>query len=311
MKRLCSIILTLSFLFLTSSLLGCSSEPILLNVNQEFTINDTLEHANDKNAKVILLFGQSNATGCSSKTYYESSYPDQFEIICDTISKVNIIFITENGGNSSQNSFVPCSFDCGCAAGYFGPEVGIAYQYEKAYPDDEIFIIKYSYGGTTLDNQWLNGSHERGELYSAAMSFSLSALSYLSEIGYKIDLQGICWMQGENDSCNIKYARNYQNNTIKLIDYLRCDLAEYSENIPFIDAKIADITAWPFHDKINNAKTQNAAEMNYVFILDTVDMGLTTNKEPYDTPDIAHYDSESMLHLGIGFGDELLRQNED
>ena len=45
-------------------LLGCSNKNInTLNLDFNFTINDNLDDGNGENVKVILLAGQSNATG--------------------------------------------------------------------------------------------------------------------------------------------------------------------------------------------------------------------------------------------------------
>jgi hypothetical protein len=40
-------------------------------------------------------------------------------------------------------------------------------------------------------------------------------------------------------------------------------------------------------------------------------MGLTTFNEPYENPDLGHYDALSELELGRAFGKEILKMYEN
>ena len=42
-------------------------------------------------------------------------------------------------------------------------------------------------------------------------------------------------------------------------------------------------------------------------IIDTISEGLTTSKEPYEQPDIAHYDSLSQIKLGHLFAEAIMK----
>ncbi len=310
MKKPITLFLAVLSIFTLFSLPGCkenqgSDADFLMNLQTEFTVNDTLPAVTDKTAHIVLLYGQSNATGVSSAEIYRNNHPTDYAETESAIGNVYINFLTENGNNTSNNTFVPCSFSCGAAANYYGPEVGIAACYAENCPEEDVFIIKYSFGGTTLDDQWLDGNGKRGRLYDAAVSFTLSSLSYLQNIGYSVQIDGICWMQGESDACSLNTAQMYKENTKKLISFFRQDLSEYGDTVPFIDAQISEV--WTYENIVNNAKEKTADAMNNVYYLKTQPLGLSTGKEPSENPDIAHYDSESMITLGKAFGEELLK----
>ena len=58
--------------------------------------------------------------------------------------------------------------------------------------------------------------------------------------------------------------------------------------------------------EINAAKVEFAklSPLNHYF--PTIENGLTTLYEPYENPDLGHYDALSMLKLGHLFGENLI-----
>lgn len=301
------------FALLTALLLvfsvGCGKDDGVsgLGATKSFTVKDTLETVENKTAKVVLLYGQSNATGVASNEYLKQNDFEAFSVASSGYDSVKINFITENGGNSSGGKFVPCKLGQAANANYFGPEVGIADILSKTYANETVFIIKYSWGGTVLDFQWLNGNYGKGELYEAANSFTVTSLEYLKKKGYKPIIEAVCWMQGESDSISDDMANKYYKNTEKLVGYLKADLKGYTDgDFKFIDAGIAEIDAWVKHDAVNTAKKNYAETHENCYYFSTAEMGLTTLNEPAGKPDIAHYDSTSMLKLGRKFGEFIV-----
>ena len=69
----------------------------------------------------------------------------------------------------------------------------------------------------------------------------------------------------------------------------------------FVDAGIAEIDIWPEHNDVNKAKEKLASGNDYNKYFSTSSMGLATNLEPVEGPDLAHYDSISMIKLGQKF----------
>ena len=297
MKKLIALFI---FIVFSICLTACKSKNNL-NAKQDFSVEDTLEEVDNTTAKVILLYGQSNATGVSSNDYLSINDPDIYSKASNGYN-ILINYITENGGNSSNDRFVNVKLGQGANNTYFGPEIGIADYLTSHNKDENVFIIKYSWGGSILYNQWFDSKHNRGELYNASLNFTLTSLNYLKSKGYNVEIEAICWMQGESDAVYKRYARHYYKNTVKLIEYYREDLKDYyKDNLLFIDAGITEIEIWKNYSIINDAKRRasNLNEFNIFF--STTEMNLTTNKEPENLPDLAHFDSISMLKLGRKF----------
>lgn len=301
----------LLFFVLTSiALTGCRRN---FKIRSDFSYNDpkvkivdNLPKVQNKVAHIAFLYGQSNADGVSYDQYLKTNDLEKFNEYANGYENVLINFVNDGGNNSSKEEFKKASLGCGCATYTYGPEIGMAEMMSKAYPDDQSFIIKWTWGGTSLKNQWLDGKRGRGELYNSAMDFTLKCLAYLENRGYTLSLDGICWMQGESDSWDTNWEV-YYNNTNAFVSYLRHDLKEYSENIKFIDAGInEEDNVWPNPKAINKAKQEFAKISDLNIYLDTPSMGLTTKNEPEDNPDRAHYDSMSMVKLGQAFGTALL-----
>ena len=294
MKILLIIILLLSILSLSS----CKKKELLGAVTT-FSINDNLSDGKGEKVRVILLYGQSNATGCSSIKYLQEKDNETYASANNGIDNVYINYCCENGSNSSNNEFKICALGCGASSEHFGPEVGIGLTYQEK--GLKCYIIKYSWGGSVLDYQWMNGKYKRGELYEAAINFTKTSLDYLISKNYDIQIDAICWMQGESDS-NFNLSDRYYKNTKEFVRFLRHDLSSYQKEIDFIDAGISDSPYWTMYKKINNAKIKFSNEDDHNYYFDTIDAGLHYDQEPIDGPDIAHFDSESEILLGKLFG---------
>ena len=268
-------------------------------------IKDTLPSVRNKTAHIVMLYGQSNADGVSYNEYLKRNDIDKFNEYAAGYDNVYINYFNDGGAASSDFAFKKITLGCGCANFTFGPEMGIAEKMSKAYPYEQTFIIKWTWGGTALHNQWLDGDRERGDLYNPAMDFTIKCLNYLGSCGYTLSIEGICWMQGESDAFRADWGV-YYNDTFAYVSYLRHDLKSVSESIKFIDAGINEEAGVWFHpEPVNYAKREFAAESDLNIYIDTNALGLTTKNEPEDNPDRAHYDSLSMVKLGQAFGDAL------
>ena len=302
MKKIAIIMVLLSLLFFASS---CSKD-YQLGAITNFSVKDTLSEGNNEKIRVIILYGQSNATGCTNNIYLQEKAPDVYEKASNGIDGIYINHFCENGGNFSNNEFVICSLGEGATKNHFGPEIGIALSYQEAGLN--CFIIKYSWGGSILDNQWMNGKYGRGEMYEAAINFTKASLNYLISKGYDYEIDGICWMQGESDA-NPTLSKRYYTNTKNFVKFLRRDLSYYQKTIDFIDAGISDSPYWTQHERVNNAKLKFSNEDEHNYYFDTIDAGLHYNQEPVEGPDMAHYDSESEILLGKLFASVAIYQD--
>lgn len=266
-----------------------------------------LEDGNGKEAKVIILAGQSNCTGCSIISYLkDQSSEEDFARYEKGYTNIKINFNIDNHRNCSEGEFRKTDLMCGSYDEEFGPEVGIADYLSSAMPDEEFYILKFSMSGYSLNYHWL-WNYQRGEIYDAEMLFFKNALDYLKNMNYKVSLDAFCWMQGESDTNEYKGARYYQNQ-VNFISFLREDLKEYTNprGLYFIDAGISDSPfCLPTYPEVNDAKERisHLSPLNLYF--STIDNGLTTMNEPYDNPDLGHYDALSEIKLGLLFGEKI------
>ena len=266
-----------------------------------FIIKDTLPDGNNKCATVILLGGQSNASGCSLDEYLRKNVSkEKYEQYQNGYDNVYINYLS--GLNLSQE-FVKCSTLQGELEGSFGPELGLAEKLNEMYPDEMFFIIKCAWGGTDLFSQWLSpsSSGKVGKLYKQFVAFVETSIKYLISKNYDIKIKGMCWMQGESDSFMVDAASNYGVHLENLINDLRKKFSKYSpdEGFAFVDAYIAANPAyWVYYELVNKGKLEVSKKSHNNVLVDTISNGLVCNNEPENNPDMAHYDSLSQIKLG-------------
>lgn len=276
--------------------------------NITFTINDTLPDGNGKEAVVILLGGQSNASGCSLDEYLKRNVSEEkYAQYQSGFDNVYINFLS--GANMSQ-AFVKCTSFQGELAGGFGPELGLAEKLNELYPDKTFFIIKCAWGGTNLFEQWLSpsSSGRTGTLYRHFVAYVNTSLEYLKSKNYDVKIEGMCWMQGESDSFSVEASTGYAEHLYNFIADIRKEFADYAaeDGIAFVDAYIAASPAyWVYYEAVNRGKFEVATQSSLNALVDTIAAGLTCSAEPEGTPDMAHYDSMSEIKLGHLFGEQL------
>lgn len=308
------VIVIILFIYLMFVISGISSllpnaQNNNLNVIKNFEIQDNLTNGNGKTANVIILAGQSNADGVALNTYLQKNVSQQeYQKYQNGFDNVYINYFTSNGVNYS-NGFVKTAIAQGHNKNYFGPELGIADKLNSLYPNQTFFIIKYSWGATNLCNQWRSPSSigVTGEVYTAFKNFVNTSINYLISKNYNVKIKAMCWMQGESDSFNIQTAIKYKYYLQNLISDVRAEFNNHKADggIKFIDAFIANTDIWKCHNIINGCKllVDKKSKLNYC--VDTISNGLTCLNEPYESPDICHYDSLSTLKLGHLFAEYI------
>ena len=302
-------------------LLGCggpaaTEEPVdttaWLNMGLDYPVMDCLPDGQGQKVRVILLLGQSNATGCSLTSYLQQAVTaEKYAEFEAGYSNVQINLCLDDHKYTTQGGFVPTGLDCGAGQGYFGPELGMAEILSKAYPEEQIFILKYTMSGYSLHHHWLCAG-QRGSIYEACMAFVQTYLDDLASKNYAPKVSAVCWMQGESDTTDFK-ASHYLANQTAFAAYLRQDLQKFAADggIYFIDAGISSSPyCLPAYPAINEAKEQFAALSPLNLYFSTIDAGFTTLYEPESNPDLGHYDAWCELELGRMFGRSIL-QAED
>lgn len=290
MKKL----LTFFLPIISLSLVGCKNEyKHLMNMGD---------------ANVILIFGQSNASGNSPWEYLETKNNEVYNTFK---AGTDNVLVSWNVVHNKNKYFEPCRFGMADHTAFFGPEIGIADVFRKE--STTTYIIKYALGGSNLNEQWLNKNAERGDLYNSSIDWVNKKIKYLKRNNVTPHIKGIFWMQGESDSFEGSYDK-YENNLRHLINYYREDLKPYyDETLPFVDAYISNKTVWWQADEINRQKqvVADSDPNNYVIKTNGEDanaLDLNVKSASSEGDDGAHYDSVSEVLLGQTIA-EIIRNN--
>lgn len=149
MKNIARILLLLPLLFLNS----CSNDTFQdLTYDSRFVINTEVKNVGGQIANVIILLGQSNASGISRcSCLQERSLETYSEVNCG-YDDVMINYYVDSGINCS-NGFVKTKLGQGMNQDYFGPEIGIAKTLQNEHAGKRFFIIKYSKSGSSLKKE--------------------------------------------------------------------------------------------------------------------------------------------------------------
>ncbi|MBE6917735.1 MAG: sialate O-acetylesterase [Ruminococcaceae bacterium] len=279
---------------------AATDETVVMEMNTDFRLSETLPRGDGQQVKVILLLGQSNASGSSIVSYLEkNSTPEDFSKYSAGYPSVLMNYCIDDHNVCSEGEYVKVDLTCGAAEGFFGPEVGMADVLSEAYPDERILILKYTMSGYSLHHHWLCAG-ERGSIYNAFRIFIEENMEHLGNLGYDARIGAICWMQGESDTSEFK-AERYYDNQCAFVSYLRHDLAPYAEEggIYFIDAGISNGPyCEPGYPAVNEAKRRFSELSSLNLYFSTIDAGLVTVNEPEGDPDWGHYDALCELELG-------------
>ena len=281
-----------------------------LQSRPSFSVKDTLPDGGGKAATVIILGGQSNASGCSLDEYLQKNVtPEQYAEYQNGYDNVYINYLS---GLHASGEFVKCATLQGEIEGGFGPELGLAEKLSEAYPDRTFFIIKFAWGGTNLFDQWLSPSSEgkTGDLYKQFTAYVETSIKYLISKNYDVQIEGMCWMQGESDCFSVADSEAYGEHLGNFTKDIRKKFAKYAapDGIAFVDAYIADNPVyWVYCEAVNRGKREVAEQSPMNALVDTIAAGLTCANEPADSPDLAHYDSMSEILLGHLFAEEIMK----
>ena len=266
-------------------------------------LNDTIPYGFGKEAKVIILAGQSNAAGCTRDDYLrENVSKEQYEIYENGYDNVYINYFVSESNES--HGFVKCAAHQGegYQNNFFGPELGLAEKLNELHPNETFFIIKWAWSGTSLYDHWRSPDDDGtyGPLYPLFVQYVNNSLEYLRLKNYDVKIEAMCWMQGESDSIDEYIALNYEKYLTNFIADIRSEFSCYASDngISFVDAYISSSIFWPHYKIINRAKQSVADSSPLNVAIDTISHGLTITKEPSEEPDLAHYDSLSEIKLG-------------
>jgi hypothetical protein len=214
-----------------------------------------------KQAKIIILAGQSNAVGVGHAKYL----PKHFDAA--TVARFregyDNILINYSSHAIKSNGFVKTRTNCTEAAiDTLGPEVGIAKYLDEKCKGEQFFIVKCAFGGTGLCHDWVSESNPAhvsgvevdfskairfiepnpaGWCYNELVRLLGESIDLLKRDGFEPTIHAFCWMQGENDALVRENTDAYIGRYERLLDDLRSRFAPYFENCRYIDAGISEI----------------------------------------------------------------------
>jgi hypothetical protein len=233
--------------------------------------------------EVYILSGQSNMVGWGVVSELSPPYSQP---------QPAVRFWSNGGWVSLQGGFAE-------DAGHFGPEVGFGARLHELSPANDIYLVKYAIGGTSLAVDWNpNGT---GACYNALKVAVASAMTNLRTQGRSPVIAGMTWMQGEQDTGNDAMAAAYAHNLTDFIAKVRSDLA--SPDMPFVLGRIIK----SYGSAQNNALVRAAQE--------TVP-SLVGNAASINTDDLQigayanHFGTQGQISLGIRFADQIVQLPE-
>ena len=200
-------------------------------------------------------------------------------------------------------------FDLNPRDGCFGPEVGFARTFLENEQLENLWLIKYAVGGSSLlawEPEWsaeraaITDDVDKGALYQRLINHFRQVTQ-----GVEADVLACLWMQGENDSRHERAATQYEANLKRFISSLRRDLA--APDMAFI-LGLANPPPDPWYhvETVRSAQRNTAQDCQNVTLVETA--GLSKKA------DDLHCDTAGQLELGKRFADKLcqhLRHNAE
>lgn len=267
--------------------------------------------------RVYLIGGQSNATGLSEQGHLNNE--DKEQVFNDVLIYIDGY---DGWGGSVDANFrkkvVPVTLgdhnSMGMMNHLFGQEVGMAQILSEAHPNETVAIIKCAFPGTDLAEQWASPSYRKegaivaqgfksGELYDIFVRVVGEGLAAYRALGYTPEIQGMVWMQGENDATYDHMAPYYERNLGLFIDDLRKE-SVIPDDMPFVIGTIAENSRVKgFLDTVIEAQKKVGSTHSNCAYVDGRDAVLKAS-DPW------HYDAYDMIDYGRRFASTLLNITE-
>jgi hypothetical protein len=192
----------------------------------------------------------------------------------------------------------------------FGVELTFALKMKELFPDENIAIVKYSRGGTSIDTSaagtfgcWLpdytkgNGVNQYDHFLATVRGALRSTDINGDSRKDRLVPSGIVWMQGESDGNNEYAASIYKDNLAMLMDSIRAVFK--APDMPVVIGRISeshndsDSTVWTYGDVIRQAQAD--------YVKEDGNAALVTSTDNYRYSDPWHYDTEGYIDLGRQF----------
>ena len=269
---------------------------------------------------VYLMGGQSNMQGVGRTS----------EIPAGQLPQPNVQLYHSTGTSSTDgaNQWIPNQAN-GFASGHFGPEIGFGARLSELYSDERFAFIKHAVGGTDLNDDWRPGTFGNNRTYGVeyrtfvdTVNNGLAALAAENPTAENptadIQIRGMVWQQGEEDSKIEEFANPYAHNFNNFIGRVREEFGV--PNMPFVYGKVHDVEGnevpiYVYNDVILDAQMavdQDSGDLFAVTGAHVVDSSqyLTHGdiQDGFRDTDFAHFASGPMIDLGVAYADAFTVQ---
>jgi hypothetical protein len=201
--------------------------------------------------------------------------------------------------DTASGTWVPLQPGVGRTIAEFGPEVSFGYAMHNGLPGEDIYLVKYAVGATSLAYNW---NPFGGGCYNSLKSAANAALADLRADGRSPVIGGMLWMQGESDAhLGSATASAYATNLMNLIGKARSDFA--TPNMPFVLGRINAYTWGTPEDNeaVRTAQMTVPGAVGHAAWIDTDDLPLSY---------AGHYNTQGQIELGIRFAGQFVQTPE-
>lgn len=242
---------------------------------------------NDYQKKIcIIVAGQSNIDG---RNFYE----DMPAYIKEEMPMNNTHYVK----NSITDSFSPINITDKWAFDL------VTYYHIAAFANEELYVIKWTQGGTSIDPQGDSDAHWTADYEklggggtSLLVDFEKAIRSHKETDGEAFDIRAMLWHQGEGDRGDIGKGTEarYYNNLRNMIAYIRGVVG--NARLPIITGTISHHSK-QYDANIEKAQKRIASEDPYFFLIDMNGASLQDN---------FHFDAVSSEYFGKMAYDALI-----
>lgn len=259
-------------------------------------------HVSEPKIKVYLIAGQSNAEGYTYTQYLDPQYAG--------VQKKVLYYMSGYPKTDPPNVDDVWEYvqpGEGLDIDHFGPELGMGNILAPSADGEYVAIIKYAWGGTSLSGPWCPPASRTppgsastdsvGNLYTNFINTVGNGISKLKVQGFDPEIDGMVWLQGDNDAGTPDVSNAYNQNLKNFIKDVRGDLSV--PNLPIVVSQVYSSMVWPFIQTIRKAEADVVSE--------TPNTALVTGDDlPYADYDYYHYSADSQWKIGQRNGSALL-----
>ena len=251
---------------------------------------------------LIVVWGQSNASGRGTKSYLTSPYNTVQTNVKIWTNNSDYTLTTGNIWASLDESvFNNMLGDGSLASLYFGYEASLGNAYTSRV-GGTVYVFKFSKGGSPLANMgsvyWLPtdnsaAPNNSNKLYSLLQNNWTAALASLQSSGLRPSCIAIVGTQGEQDATDATASSNYQTNLVTFYNTIRPELGldiGYTKAKVFITRLPNGQTGEPYLSTVQAAQTNAVSSLNNSYLFNT---------DSYSLSGGVHFGNASLVQLGI------------